>query len=150
MKKTIILASLFFLLSSCEEKQKETSKIAQEDIPKSIPQEIIKFPEQPLNELLGKTITIKGMALNQKLGAVLQCENYKIWMKDLSGWPKGYYTGGDKGKEVIVTGTVTEAHDLPVFISKNNDVVPAGIAVPEGTNLNEARHRYLLENASWE
>ena len=116
---------------------------------KLIESEIQQSSEHPLKQSLGKTITLKGKAINRKLGAVLEHKDYHIWIKGLSAWPEGYYRGGDDGKEIIVTGTVVEAYDLPVFIYKEGDPIRAGMPVPEGTDLRKASHRYILDKASW-
>ena len=48
-----------------------------------------------------------------------------------------------------ITGTVIERHDLPVFILGKDEQPRAGIPVPEGTDLQQASRRFLIENAKW-
>jgi len=58
--------------------------------------------------------------------------------------------GGDDGQLVRVTGIVAQCADLPVFIP-NPDLEPMqGIPVAEGTDLDEAAKRFILEAVMWE
>jgi hypothetical protein len=99
---------------------------------------------------LGKTITLEGIAENAKLGPLLSGKDNSIWIDGLDGWPEGVYQGGNRGKKLRVTGTVIVRDDLPVFVSpKEGAIVPQGIPVPLGTDLKEARKRYLLRDARW-
>jgi hypothetical protein len=107
--------------------------------------------ESPLSKAnLGKQITVEGWAVDRKIGAQLVGSDFNVWIDGLSSWPKGYYTGGDKGKKVKVTGILAEDHGLPVFIPKKGESPIQGIPVPEGTDVKKASHRYLLKNAKWE
>ncbi len=99
---------------------------------------------------LGKKITVEGRAVDRKMGAQLIGEDFDLWIDGLSGWPSGYYTGGEKGRKVRVSGILAEDHGLPVFIPRKNEPVMQGIPVPEGTDLKKAAHRYILREATWE
>ena len=99
---------------------------------------------------LGKRITVEGWAVNSKGGAEVVGDDFSAWIDGLDFWPEGYYTGGDRGKRVKVTGVLAEDHALPVFIQKKGEPIPQGIPVPEGTDLHKASHRYLLKDATWE
>ncbi|OHB75181.1 MAG: hypothetical protein A2Z34_01615 [Planctomycetes bacterium RBG_16_59_8] len=99
---------------------------------------------------LGKQITVEGWAVNRKGGAQLLGGGFDLWIAGLESWPDGYYTGGDRGKRVKVTGVLAEDHGLPVFVPKKDDPIVQGIPVPEGTDLKKASHRYLVKNAKWE
>ena len=102
-----------------------------------------------MNDLLGQKIKIIGTAVNAKLGAlIIAKDGSSIWRDEIDGWPTGYYLGGSNGKTLKVTGIVIEKYDLPVFIYKEGEI-RSGIAVPEGTDLKEASHRYLLKDAKW-
>jgi hypothetical protein len=102
-------------------------------------------------KLLGQKVTLEGHACDMKVGALLVCDGDMggIFIDGLSFWPDGYYSGGEKGRRVRVTGTVIQKADLPVFIPKPGEPVPQGIPMPEGTDLNEASKRYLLKGATW-
>ncbi len=102
------------------------------------------------NDYLGKSITLEGKAVNAKMGALLIGDNFSIWIDGLDAWPEGYYQGGDDGKRIKVTGILIEKYDLPVFIPNKGELPVSGIPIPKGTDLKEASHRYLLENAEWE
>ncbi len=99
---------------------------------------------------LGKRIAVEGWAVNRPIGAELVGDDFSIWIDGLDFWPEGYYTGGDRGKRVKVTGVLAEDHALPVFIPEKGKPIPQGIPVPEGTDLYKASHRYLLKDARWE
>ncbi len=98
---------------------------------------------------VGKLVTLEGVAINQKIGAALWGEGETIFIDTMDSWPDGYYHGGEQGKRVRVTGTVIERHDLPVFIRRKDVPSVQGIAVPEGTDLHKASHRFLIQNAKW-
>ena len=99
---------------------------------------------------LGKRITVEGRAINRKGGTQLVGIDFAIWIDNLNIWPKGYYSGGDKGKQVRASGILAEDHGLPVFIFKENKPPIQGIPVPEGTDLKKASHRWILKDAVWE
>lgn len=132
MNKIIIILLSTLCLLSCKKSNHEFS-------------ENYNFKNQ-----LGKTISLKGKALDAKLGALLKGKSYSIWIDGLSRWPNGFYEGGDNGKMLIVTGTIIERYDLPVFIqNKGTTIKKSGIPQPVGTNLHQASHRFLLKNAQW-
>ena len=91
---------------------------------------------------LGQEVTLEGVAVDAKLGALLELPGDSIWL-DRKDWPAGYY-----GRRVRVTGVVIRRDDLPVFIPEEGEE-RAGIPVPPGTDLREARVRYLLANPAW-
>ncbi len=94
---------------------------------------------------VGRQVRISGTAADAKMGAILLGDgNQSIWMDGMDAWPPGFYEGGDKGKRVCVIGTVIEKNDLPVFVQKKDEPIMQGIPVPEGTDLEKARKRYLI------
>jgi hypothetical protein len=99
---------------------------------------------------LGQRVTVVGWAVNRPVGAELVGSDFSVWIDGLGLWPEGYYSGGDRGKRVKVTGVLAEDQGLPVFIPKKGELPRQGIPVPEGTDLHKASHRYLLEDAMWE
>ena len=112
--------------------------------------EVNTLNKSKMNGLLGQKIEIVGTAVNTKLGAlIIAKDSTSIWIDEIESWLTGYYLEGLNGKTLKVTGTVIEKYDLPVFIYKEGDS-RSGIPVPEGTDLKEASHRYLLKNAKWE
>ncbi len=112
--------------------------------------EVNSIADSKLNKFLGQKIAIYGTAVNSKLGALLITKDGHIWIDAMKEWPNGYYLGGDSGKNLRVTGIVIEKYDLPVFIQNNGDLRKSEIPVPKGTDLKEASHRYLLQDAKWE
>ena len=93
---------------------------------------------------LGKQITLVGEAQNLKEGSLLAGKNFSIFIDSLESWPNEFAF-----KKVVVTGVVIERHDLPVYIKRPGSLPQAGIAVPPGTDLHKAAHRYLLKDAKW-
>ncbi len=93
---------------------------------------------------LKKRVTLSGYAVNAKLGAILIVGQTHVYLKGLHSWPKGYYTGGDKGKAVEVTGVLSEDHGLPVFVPMKGGLAVQGMPVPEGTDLKKASRRWIL------
>ncbi|MFP6872792.1 MAG: sulfatase/phosphatase domain-containing protein [Verrucomicrobiales bacterium] len=90
-----------------------------------------------------KIQTIEGIAERWKTGPSVHTGKGKIWI-DLPDWPEHVV-----GKRVSVTGNFVERKDLPVFIDKPGEPVRAGIALPEGTDLEKARTRQVLSNIKW-
>jgi hypothetical protein len=100
---------------------------------------------------VGQVITVEGWAVNRKIGAELKGDGFSVFIEGLDSWPAGYYVAGDKGRRVRVTGMLIEAYDLPVFEETHDSpLARQGIPVPRGTDMHQARHRYLLQNAKWE
>lgn len=131
MQMKLIL--LLFILVSCS-----TGKI------------ITNLDEGELNKHLGKKVTIQGKTVNAKLGALLITENgNSIWINNLKEWPEGYYLGDENCKTVIITGRIIQKNDLPVFIYKEGDPDRSGMPVPEGTDLEKAKQRFLIKKAKW-
>lgn len=99
--------------------------------------------------LLGQTVTIEGTACNAKLGAMLKGDGPDIWIDGLDAWPPELYLGHGQGKRVMVTGTVTERYDLPIFVQEQGRLPKSGMPVAPGTNLEEASKRFLLRDPKW-
>ena len=100
---------------------------------------------------IGTKVTVTGKALNRKIGAYVQTRREGIYV-DLpqTHWPNDLYFGGDNGETITVTGTVVERNDLPVFAPDPNRLPIQGVPVPQGTNLEDASKRYILESVSWQ
>jgi hypothetical protein len=94
---------------------------------------------------LGQTVTIEGVAEPRKLGAYLAGDREHIWIDGLQDWPADLV-----GRRVRVTGRVIARSDMPVFVKPPpGEPMPAGIAVPPGTDLERAARRFLLADATW-
>lgn len=110
----------------------------------TVPAELSPWPKD-WSSYLGREVRISGTAADAKLGAILLGEdNQSIWMDGIDAWPSGYYQGGDQGKRVCIIGTVIEKKDLPVFVQKKGEPMMQGMPVPEGTDLEQAKRRYLI------
>lgn len=99
---------------------------------------------------VGKKLTLEGVALDAKSGALLRGDSsQEIWIDGLDSWPNGFYLGGDKGKRVRVTGTVIMRADLPAYVAKEGELPKSGIPVQRESDLKAARTRYFLKDATW-
>jgi hypothetical protein len=99
---------------------------------------------------LGQTVTLEGTAANTKLGAVLEGDGRDIWIDGLDRWPEVFYSGGDNGKRLRVTGIVIKRDDLPVFVVEPGAVPQkGGISVQSEEELAKAKWRFLLKDAKW-
>jgi hypothetical protein len=99
---------------------------------------------------LNQKVTIEGVAVDSKLGAQLIGEGADIWIDGLDYWPTGFYLGGRQGKHLRVTGIVIERNDLPIFVPGENTEQKGGIPVKKEADLEKAKKRFLLKDASWE
>lgn len=101
---------------------------------------------QSFPRLLGQRITLVGTAEPWKVGPALQGKDFFVWIDDLDSWPQEYV-----GRQVQVVGVLDVRHDLPVFVADTPEGRGRmqGIPVPSGTNLNEARQRYVVRDAKW-
>ncbi len=107
-------------------------------------------PSVVSKENVGKEITVEGWAVTSKAGAYVVGEDFRLWVDGLDSWPEEYYSGGEKGEKVKITGILGEDNNLPVFIEKEGEPIVQGIPVPEGTDLEEASHRFVIKEAKWE
>jgi len=97
------------------------------------------------SERMGECVVVEGYAVgSRKVGPELLNARFSIGVILEEGdWPDELVGG-----HVRVEGTVAERHDLPVFIAREGEPIQQGIPVPEGTNLEEARRRYVLDKAT--
>jgi hypothetical protein len=94
---------------------------------------------------LGRVITLRGVARDAKLGALLDLGGGEtIWIDGLESWPDELHR-----RHVEVSGELVERDDLPVFEQPPGEPLRAGIAVQPGDDLELARRRYLLARTTW-
>ena len=99
----------------------------------------------PLEARLGHVVTVEGIPEDAKLGALLMIGGARtVWIDGLDAWPPEL-----RGKVVEVTGKVIQRSDLPVFVHQDGQPERAGIPVSPGTDLEQARRRFLLTAARW-
>lgn len=98
---------------------------------------------------VGQTVTLEGTAVDLKFGARLHGDRNAIWIDGLDAWPDGFYSGGDQGKRLRVSGVVIKRDDLPVFFQKPGEPIRQGMPVKSEQELATAKWRYLLKNAKW-
>ncbi|MBU1413662.1 hypothetical protein KKD52_15320 [Myxococcota bacterium] len=94
--------------------------------------------------LVGRTITVEGLAENRKDGAVLRGDHFELWIVDMTGWPD------NDRKRVRATGVLAEDHGRPVFVRRPEEPIVQGVEVPEGTDLEKASRRWVLKNVRWQ
>jgi hypothetical protein len=92
----------------------------------------------------GRCVIAEGYAVGQKIGAAL----------DLGGPTLGviFASGEDQwtiplGVRVRVEGRIAQRSDLPVFVQDPNEPIMQGMPVPPGTDLEQARRRWVIEQA---
>ncbi len=89
-----------------------------------------------------RCVIAEGYAVGMKIGEAL----------DLGGQTIGVIFDGDGGWQVSlgawvhVRGTVVQRSDLPVFVQNPDEPIMQGISVPEGTDLEQARKRWVIEH----
>lgn len=90
-----------------------------------------------------RCVIAEGYAVGMKIGEAL----------DLGGQTIGVIFDGGGGWQVAlgawvqVRGTVVQRSDLPVFVQDPDEPIMQGISVPEGTDLEQARKRWVIEHA---
>jgi hypothetical protein len=97
---------------------------------------------------IGRSVTVEGAPGNAKLGAVLQGDDWSIWIDGLDEWPSDLLQQCE-GRRLRVSGTVIMREDLPAFVQRPGEPPSAGIAVSSEGELNAARRRFLLAGARW-
>ncbi|MFT6983083.1 MAG: hypothetical protein ACJAUD_001854 [Crocinitomicaceae bacterium] len=61
-----------------------------------MPRQLETASNEECHKSLGWTITVKGKAVNAKLGALLILKDGShIWMDGMDFWPEGYYKGNN-------------------------------------------------------
>jgi hypothetical protein len=95
-------------------------------------------PGESWEARVGRRVEIEGEAENRKMGAAVG----ELWVD-------GEIPEGMNGKQVRVAGTLTRRDDLPVFVPDPKAPPKAGMPVPEGTDLEKARRRYVITKPTW-
>lgn len=89
----------------------------------------------------GRCVIAQGYAVAQKIGPKLDLGGPSIGVvfDDGGDWPVPL------GSRVRVEGRVAERADLPVFIPDPNEPIVQGMPVEPGTDLEQARRRWVIE-----
>jgi hypothetical protein len=91
-------------------------------------------------------VVLEGYVGGEKIGPRLAAGARSIALRlDTSG--EQAWNALPAASRVRVRGVVRERADLPVFVVPPDGPVEQGIPVPEGTDLEKARRRYVLEEA---
>jgi hypothetical protein len=96
--------------------------------------------DDSLEEQLGQSITVEGVAQDGKEGASVGA----LYVDGLGRWPADL-----AGTNVRVTGRLIRRDDRPVFRASSKELPQSGVPVPEGVDLERARRRYLLAQPHW-
>ncbi len=137
-----MLCLLLAALAGCSERPTASSFSSEvEDRPMAWPKDWSKH--------LGQKVTLEGTAANAKVGPLLEGDGEAIWIDGMDEWPQGFYTGEGKGKRLRVSGTVITRDDLPVFVQKPGELPRAGMPVKNEDDLEKAKWRFLLKDATW-
>ncbi|MBW2528763.1 MAG: hypothetical protein JRI23_31600 [Deltaproteobacteria bacterium] len=93
---------------------------------------------------LGKCVVVDGYAVDShKTGPALVHPAANIGLVPV----EGSWSAALVGHHVRVEGTVAERSDRPVFVAKKGEPPMQGMPVPEGTDLEQARKRLVIEGA---
>lgn len=98
------------------------------------------------SELVGRCVVAEGyIGGGAKTGPGLTGGSWFIGLvlEADAGWGESM----PGGARVRVRGTVAVRADRPVFIPKKGEPIMQGIPMPEGTDLEEARRRHVIERA---
>ncbi|HML75283.1 MAG TPA: hypothetical protein PKB02_12405 [Anaerohalosphaeraceae bacterium] len=93
---------------------------------------------------VGSQVRVEGVAESRKIGTLIQCNGFGVWIDKLSDWPKAV-----SGRKVQAVGVLEERNDLPVFVPEPKGLLVQGISVPQGTDLHQASRRFILRDAMW-
>ena len=123
---------------------------AWQDIQKSDPVQPVTDAQilaSPWDDYLDKKVftAAKSCYRDGEHGASVEIRGRRLWVEGLGVWPSEI--GGNA--KLVLTGTLTKKHDLPVFRFKAGEPLQAGLPVPEGYSLTEASTRYVLQDATW-
>jgi hypothetical protein len=96
-------------------------------------------------ELVGRCVTAQGtVGGGAKTGALLDGGSWRIGLILDEPAAKRWWSL-PAGSRIRVRAVVGERADRPVFVQKPGEPVTQGIPVPEGTDLDQARRRFVLE-----
>jgi len=137
----------------CLSQQEENNPAPAWRHPKFKPYFMASDPEY-WNTNLGKSVSVRGVAVQGKMGARLNSERGALLIDGLSLWPRDVVW-----QIVSVTGTVIKRHDGPQLSKEQLELPPGqqvqgtrptGEADPEGSKeLHQARRRYLLKDVKY-
>lgn len=83
---------------------------------------------------------ITGLAVNTKSGAAMQVGHEMVYIAERDAWPEILLN-----KALRINGRRRVVSDLPVFIPKPGEPQRSGMPVPEGTDLEEAARRTVID-----
>lgn len=93
-----------------------------------------------LDILIKDSVTIKGKALNTKLGAVIQADTLVYYIDGLDSWPNNKYN-----KIIAVTADLYKT-PAPVFIQQNDSIIIQGVPAKDSLEYEKIKYKWTLKN----
>jgi hypothetical protein len=98
---------------------------------------------------LDKCVIVEGNSGGRKLGPELRSGDAHVGVAFSDAGREDMWNELPGGARVRVRGVVRGRSDLPVFEARDGELPHAGIPVPEGTDLEAARRRLVIEGAEF-
>lgn len=98
---------------------------------------------------VGERVRVVGQATYERTpewGAAAGAGDGLLWVEGVARWPFDF----PHDKTLLVTGVLSQAHDVPVFRYVKGQAFGDGLPVPEPYDLKEASRRFVLREATWE
>lgn len=101
------------------------------------------------SKLVGRCVIVEGYATGGgKTAESLEGGSWSIGIAPGALADAGSFPSLRPGSRVRMRGVVAVRADRPVFVEKPGELPMQGIPVPEGTDLEQARRRYVLDKIS--
>jgi len=94
--------------------------------------------------MAGKTVTLRGTAVDRKGGAALKDKESFVWIDGLDRWPDEL-----REREVEVSGLLERETDPAVFVPTAGEPIAQGIPASAAGSSTQGRQRYVLREATW-
>jgi len=98
---------------------------------------------------VGERVRVVGQASYERTpewGAAVKAGDGRLWVEGVERWPFDFPVG----HVLLLTGVLSQAHDVPVFRYVKGQPFGDGLPVPEPFDLKDASRRFVLREATWE
>lgn len=153
MTSNVMSLSLFLLLAvlslalggCCTMKTESESQVPKEQADATLKDE----PQSNVvsKEAVGTIVLLEGHPQRRKGGITVVGSGFEVWLLDEGLVPDDVFGDDATGPLMRFSGTLDEDQGLPVFIEEDSDLAVQGIPMPLGTDLEKARHRFVLRDA---